>query len=64
MSFDEIIDRRGTHCAKWDKMEAIYGVPADDGIAPATGKKHIIAITAVEIVIASSREQEITARTA
>ncbi len=33
MSFDEIIDRRGTHCAKWDKMEAIYGVPADDGIA-------------------------------
>ena len=33
MSFDEIIDRRGTHCAKWDKMEAIYGVPADEGIA-------------------------------
>ena len=33
MSFDEIIDRRGTHCAKWDKMEPIYGVPADTGIA-------------------------------
>ncbi|NNE52336.1 MAG: pyridoxal phosphate-dependent aminotransferase [Sulfitobacter sp.] len=33
MSFDEIIDRRGSHCAKWDKMEAIYGVPADKGIA-------------------------------
>ena len=33
MSFDEIIDRRGSHCAKWDKMEALYGVPADDGIA-------------------------------
>lgn len=33
MSFDDIIDRRGTHCAKWDKMEAIYGVPADEGIA-------------------------------
>ena len=33
MSFDDIIDRRGTHCAKWDKMEAIYGVPADSGIA-------------------------------
>ena len=33
MSFDEIIDRRGTHCAKWDKMEQIYGVPADTGIA-------------------------------
>ena len=33
MSFDEIIDRRGTHCAKWDMMEPIYGVPARDGIA-------------------------------
>lgn len=33
MSFDEIIDRRGSHCAKWDKMEALYGVPADKGIA-------------------------------
>ena len=33
MSFDEIIDRRGTHCAKWDKMEALYGVPRDSGIA-------------------------------
>ncbi|MBC7137848.1 MAG: pyridoxal phosphate-dependent aminotransferase [Defluviimonas sp.] len=33
MSFDEIIDRRGTHCAKWDMMERIYGVPASDGIA-------------------------------
>ncbi|MFK7836051.1 MAG: MalY/PatB family protein [Sulfitobacter sp.] len=33
MSFDEIIDRRDTHCAKWDKMEALYGVPRDSGIA-------------------------------
>lgn len=33
MSFDDIIDRRGTHCAKWDKMEAIYGVPSGSGIA-------------------------------
>jgi cystathionine beta-lyase len=33
VSFDEIIDRRDTHCAKWDKMEAIYGVPRDTGIA-------------------------------
>ena len=33
MSFDEIIDRRGTHCAKWDKMEDLYGVPRDEGIA-------------------------------
>ena len=33
MSFDEIIDRRGSHCVKWDMMEKIYGVSADDGIA-------------------------------
>lgn len=33
MSFDEIIDRRGTHSAKWDLMEPIYGVPSDDGLA-------------------------------
>ena len=33
VNFDEIIERRGTHCAKWDKMEAVYGVPADSGIA-------------------------------
>ncbi|WP_270731972.1 MalY/PatB family protein [Shimia sp. Alg240-R146] len=33
MSFDEIIDRFGTHSVKWDMMESIYGVPAKDGIA-------------------------------
>ncbi len=33
MDFDQIIDRRGTHSAKWDMMESYYGVPADDGIA-------------------------------
>ena len=33
MNFDEIIDRRGTDCSKWDKMEALYGVPPKDGIA-------------------------------
>ena len=33
MDFDEVIDRRGTHCVKWDMMESIYGVPADTGIA-------------------------------
>ncbi len=31
--FDPIIDRRGTHCSKWDMMEPIYGVSPDDGIA-------------------------------
>lgn len=33
MNFDKIIERRGTHCSKWDMMEATYGVPADGGIA-------------------------------
>lgn len=33
MSFDTPIDRRGTHCVKWDAMEKVYGVSPDDGIA-------------------------------
>jgi len=33
MNFDEIIDRRGTHSAKWDAMQALYGVSPDDGIS-------------------------------
>ena len=32
MNFDELIDRRGTHSAKWDMMKAVYGVAPDDGI--------------------------------
>ena len=31
--FDEIIDRRGTHCSKWDMMEPLFGVSPEDGIA-------------------------------
>jgi len=33
MNFDTPINRRGTHCVKWDGMEPIYGVDAKDGIA-------------------------------
>jgi cysteine-S-conjugate beta-lyase len=33
MDFDEIIDRRGSHCVKWDMMEKLYGVSPDDGLA-------------------------------
>lgn len=33
MNFDEIIDRSGTHCSKWDMMERTYGVNPKDGIA-------------------------------
>lgn len=32
MTFDDLIDRRGTHSAKWDMMETVYGVPADGGL--------------------------------
>jgi cysteine-S-conjugate beta-lyase len=31
--FDEVIDRVGTHCSKWDKMEALFGVSPQDGLA-------------------------------
>ena len=31
--FDEIIDRRGSHSAKWDGLKSYSGITADDGIA-------------------------------
>ncbi|WBU64331.1 MalY/PatB family protein [Paracoccus aerodenitrificans] len=31
--FDEIIERRGTYCNKWDDMNAVYGVDPADGLA-------------------------------
>ena len=31
-NFDEVIDRIGTHSAKWDMMEASYGVSPEGGI--------------------------------
>ncbi|MGB3316196.1 MAG: MalY/PatB family protein [Albidovulum sp.] len=33
MDFDEIIDRTGTHSAKWDMMEKLYGVSPKDGLS-------------------------------
>ncbi len=33
MDFDELIDRRGTHCAKWDMMDRLFAVPPGRGIA-------------------------------
>ncbi|MEP2782922.1 MAG: PatB family C-S lyase [Pseudoruegeria sp.] len=32
-SFDTVIDRRGTNSAKWDGMEAAFGVPPENGLA-------------------------------
>ena len=33
MNFDKPTDRRGTHSSKWDKMEKLFGVSPDDGLA-------------------------------
>ncbi|WP_420857462.1 MalY/PatB family protein [Marivivens marinus] len=33
MSFDDPIDRRGSQSTKWDKMDALFGVSPDDGLA-------------------------------
>ena len=33
MNFDEHIDRRNTHSAKWDMMELLYGVSPNDGLS-------------------------------
>ncbi|MFK7938441.1 MAG: MalY/PatB family protein [Roseovarius sp.] len=33
MNFDDIIDRVGTHSAKWDMMEPLYGVSPSDGLS-------------------------------
>ncbi|MFV0243745.1 MAG: MalY/PatB family protein [Qingshengfaniella sp.] len=33
MDFDTPINRRGTNCSKWDMMEPLHGVPAEDGLA-------------------------------
>lgn len=33
MSFNDPIDRRGTLSTKWDLLETLYDVPADDGLA-------------------------------
>ncbi|PYE84247.1 MalY/PatB family protein [Pseudoroseicyclus aestuarii] len=32
MDFDTPVERRGTHSAKWDMMERVYGVSPEDGI--------------------------------
>ena len=33
MSFDTPVNRIGTHCVKWDMMQALYGVSPSEGIA-------------------------------
>ncbi|MFZ1342238.1 MalY/PatB family protein [Thiothrix eikelboomii] len=33
MNFNELIDRRQTHCMKWDSMQQFYGVSPETGLA-------------------------------
>jgi cystathionine beta-lyase len=33
MTFDTPIPRAGSHCAKWDMMPSLYGLPPDEGLA-------------------------------
>lgn len=33
MTFDKSIDRAGSHCAKWDMLEPLYGLSSQDGLA-------------------------------
>ncbi|MGI9369490.1 MAG: MalY/PatB family protein [Ruegeria sp.] len=33
MTFNTLIDRRGTNSSKWDKMEQLFGVSPEDGLA-------------------------------
>lgn len=33
MNFDKMTERRGTHSSKWDKMERLFGVSQEDGLA-------------------------------
>ncbi|WP_171126863.1 MULTISPECIES: MalY/PatB family protein [unclassified Ruegeria] len=33
MTFNDLIDRRGTYSSKWDKLEKLYGISPQDGLA-------------------------------
>ena len=33
MTFDTPISRAGSHCAKWDMLEPLYGLAPDEGLA-------------------------------
>ena len=33
MNFDTQVNRLGSHCVKWDMMQAIYGVAPPEGLA-------------------------------
>ena len=38
MTFNDLIDRRGTNSSKWDKMEQLYGVSAEGRAGDVDGR--------------------------
>lgn len=59
MSFDEIIDRRGTHCSKWDAMEKNFGVSPRDGIAMWIADMEFAAAPPIQDAIAAMHDHGI-----
>lgn len=52
--FDHVIDRRNTHCSKWDKMEQLYGVSSQDGLSMWVADMEFAAPAAVNEALASA----------
>jgi len=57
--FDTLIDRRGTHCEKWDGMEDRYGVSPEDGLAMWVADMEFLPPPAVNEAIRQSTEHGI-----
>lgn len=57
MSFDDIIDRRGTHSSKWDLMEKLFGVSPADGLAMWTADSDYATAPCVRDVVREAAEQ-------
>lgn len=56
MDFDTPINRRGTHCVKWDMMEQIYGVDANDGIAMWVADMEFAAAPCIQDAVQNMRD--------
>ena len=57
MSFDDVIDRRGTHSSKWDLMEKLFGVSPADGLAMWTADSDYATAPCVSDVVRGAAEQ-------
>ncbi len=59
MDFDRIIDRRGTHSSKWDRMEHLFGVAPGDGLAMWTADSDYPAPECVQDSVRAAAERGI-----